>query len=242
MPIAPAASLPSRREALEGVHGVERGRGHVPAGEQEDVEDEQDDDLADQPDREHHAGDPDVEVGQDADDQHHGQRQPGPGDAHPELVQLQAEEVGEAAGQRRLEHRVGDHRGVTRADAEFPAEPVADVGVEAARRGLLPCHCHVPDGEHHEHDRGEHERRRGADALAEADDDRRVEQHGRDRGRPGHGQEQDAAEPDRALAELGYVRALRDVEVLDRWPHGQAGNFGDLGLGHGTPPAHLRGA
>jgi hypothetical protein len=161
-----------------------------------------------QPDREDHAGDPDVEVGQDADDQHHGQGQPGPGDVHPELGQLQVKEVGEAAGQRRLEHRIGDHRGVARADAEFPAEPVADVGVEAAGCGLLPRHCHVPDGEHDEHDRGEHERGRGTDALTVTHDDRRVEQHGRDRGCPGDRQEESAAEPDRPLAELGYVRAL----------------------------------
>ena len=45
--------------------------------------------------------------------------------------------------------------------------------------------------------------------------------------------------PLRSLATSG---ALRDVEVLDGWPHGQAGNFGILGLSHGTPPAHLRGA
>jgi hypothetical protein len=69
----------------------------VPAGEQVDVEDEQDNDFADQPDREHHAGDPHVEVGEDGDDQHHAEGQPGPGDVHPELVQLQVKEVREAA-------------------------------------------------------------------------------------------------------------------------------------------------
>src|SRR5260370_16489057 len=46
--------LAIRREALERVHGVERGSGHVPAGEQADVEDEEHDDLADHPDPHHH--------------------------------------------------------------------------------------------------------------------------------------------------------------------------------------------
>src|SRR5260370_10195260 len=128
---------------------------------------------------------------------------------------------------------MGDHRGVAGAEAKSPAEPVADVGVEASRRGLLPRHGDVPAGEHDEHDRGDHEGGRGTDALAEADDDWRVEQHGRDRSRSGHGQEQDAAEADRALAELGYVLSLGDVIVLGlRDRIGNAGTLGHLGMTH----------
>jgi hypothetical protein len=91
---------------------------------------------------------------------------------------------------------------------------VADVGVEAARRGLLPRHGHVTDGEDRQDDRREQERRRGADPLPEPDHDWRVEHHGRDRRGPGDGQEQDAAEPDGALAELLDIAALGDVEVF----------------------------
>ena len=74
-------------------------------------------------------------------------------------------------------------------DAEFAAEPVADVGVKATGCGLLPGHCHVTDREHDQHDRRELKGGRRAGALPEAHHDGRVEQHGRDRGRPGHGQE-----------------------------------------------------
>src|ERR1035441_6113906 len=49
-------------EALEGVHEVERAGGDVPAGEQEAVEDQQDEDLADQAGREQGGGDPDLEA------------------------------------------------------------------------------------------------------------------------------------------------------------------------------------
>ncbi len=205
-----------------------------PLGEQVAVEDEQDQDLADQAEGEHGRGDPDVEVGEDRDDRHHAERQPRPADVDPERVQFEAEEVGEAARQRRLEYRVGDHGAVAGADAELAPEPVADVGVEPPGCGLLPRHCHVPDGEHDEHDRGEQERGRRADALPVTDHDRDVEQHRRDRGRSGQGQEQHAAEADGVPAQLGYILALRDVVVFSRARRCRyAGDFGDLGLGHG---------
>ena len=204
-----------RREALERVDRVDRAERGVPAGEQVDVEDEQDEDLADQADRQQRGGEPDVEEGQHRDQQDHAESQPGPADGDPERVQLQAEEVGEATAQRCFKNRIRNERPVAGADAEFAAEPVTDVGVEAARGRLLPGHRDVTDREHHQHDRGEQERGRRAHALPVADDDRGVEEHGRDRGGPGDGQEQDAAEPDRVLTEFGDLGALGDVVVLN---------------------------
>src|SRR6202012_2803553 len=80
----PGAQLAVGREALEGVDGVNGTGAEVALGEQVDVEDDQDHHFADQPDREDHGGEPDVEVREDAYQHHHAQGQPGPGDVHPE--------------------------------------------------------------------------------------------------------------------------------------------------------------
>ena len=228
-----------RREALERVHRVDRGRREVAVPEHEPVEDQQHHDLGDQPDAEHDAGHADVEIGQQRDDQHHGQRQPRPGHVEPELGQLQVEEVGEAAAQRRLEHRVGQQRAEPGAHADLPAEAVTDVGVEAARRGLLPRHGHVANREDDQHDRGEHERGRRADAVAEADHDRGVEQHRRYRRGAGHGEEQHPHQADGALPQLMDIRAFRDVHALQHADlvHGNGGTVAAgscllLGIGH----------
>src|SRR5262249_56109563 len=113
------------------VGGVSGGRVQVAGPEREDVEDNQEGDLADQADRQQVRGDADVEVGEYADKRDHAQGQPWPGDVDAEGGQLQVEEVGEPAGQRCLEHGVGDQRAEAGADAQFPAQPVADVGVYA---------------------------------------------------------------------------------------------------------------
>ncbi len=223
----------------------------------EPVEDEQDHDLADQPDRQQHAGQPDVEVGQHGDEQDHAERQPRPADVDAELGQLEVEEVGEPAGQRGLEHRVGQQRPVAGADADLPAQTVADVGVETARGRLLPGHRDVADREDHQHDGGEQERGGRADPLPEADHDRGVEQHGRDRRRAGQGQEEHAVQPDGALAELMDVLAVGDVEALEQggrdhsvlsdliarsWPLLNIRHAASLLSGPGLVPGRDRGA
>ena len=207
--------------------------------EHEPVEDQQHHDLGDQADAEHDAGHADIEIGQQRDDQHHRQRQPGPGDVEAELGELQVEEVGEPAAQRRLEHRVGQQRAVPGAHADLPAETVADIGVEAPRRGLLPGHGHVADREDDQHDGREDERGRCADAVAEADHDRGVEQHRRNRRGPGYGEEQHAEQADGAPPQLVDVCTLGDVHALQHadLAHGDGGTVATgscllLGVGH----------
>ena len=203
----------SAREALERVDRVDRRGGDVVAalGEDPNVHDRQDDDLADQREAEQPGREAHVEVGQQRDQADHEERQPEPADVVPVLGELQVREVREAAGERGLEHRVGDHGRERRPHPELAAQPVADERVEAPGGRDLSGHSRVPDREDRQDDGREEEARRRADAVPEPDRDRRVEEHGGDRSGAGHGQEQDAHQSDRVLVEEVDVRPRRDV-------------------------------
>ncbi len=200
-------------EALEGLDRVDRGGGHVMAALAEDagVEHDQDDDLGDERDAEYARREADVEVGQHRDQADHPEREPEPADLDAVLRELQVEEVGEAAAERRLEHRVRDDGGEGGAHAELAAEAVADERVEAARGRDLARHRAVPDREDREHDRREQEAGRRADAVPVADRDRHVEQHRRDGRRSRHREEEHAHQPDGVLVQEVDVLPHRDV-------------------------------
>jgi hypothetical protein len=121
---------------------------------------------------------------------------------------LQLSEVGKPAHERDLEHAVGGDHQEAAGHAELAGQPVADEAVEAARGCDLPGHRYVPDAEDREHHRGDPEARGRADAVAEPDRDRRVEQHRRDRCRAGHSQKQNAGEPYRTRLELEDIVPL----------------------------------
>jgi len=77
-------------------------------------------------------------------------------------------------------------------------------------------HLDEADGEQREHDGGDEEARRSADAVPIADREGGVAGHRGDGGGVGHGDEQDTAQADRAGLERVGMRGAWDGRVLDR--------------------------
>src|SRR5262249_59813796 len=87
-------------EAFEGIQGIERRTLHIGGRVREDadVEDEENEHLADEGDAEDPGGELDIEIGEDGDQRHHEQGQIGPLDVDTsQVVDLEVHEVGEAA-------------------------------------------------------------------------------------------------------------------------------------------------
>ena len=203
-----------RIEAVKGVDRIDGGDIHMGTGAREntDGEDGQDCHFADECDAQDRGGDLHVEEGQDRNARDHDQRQYRPGhvDAKPG-VDVEIGEIGEAAGERSLEDRIGDHRAEAEAHAELAPQPMADEGIEAADGGDLARHRRIAHREDQQDDGGDQEGGRGPDAVAVADGDGNVEQHGGDRRRAGHRQEQHADESDGLGVKLVEIAAVGDV-------------------------------
>ena len=201
-------------EAAEGVDGIDGGDIHMGTGirEHADGENSQDRHFADKRHAQDGRGDLDVEEGQDRDADDHDQRQDRPRhvDANP-LLDVEIGEIGEAAGERGLEDRIGDHRAEAEAHAELAPQPMADEGIEAADGSDLARHRRIAHREDQQDDGGDQEGGRGPDAVAVADGDGNVEQHGGDRRRAGHRQEQHADESDGLGVKLVEIAAVGDV-------------------------------
>ena len=223
-------------EAREGLLGIERTCVDVAAAVSKDkgIEQQQHRHLPDQGDAQDAGRDVHVEVGQDRDQPDHKQRRPVPRDVISVLGELGRGEVGKAAAERRLEHRVRrDHEQPCR-HSQLTPKAVADEAVEPACRGDLAGHRDVADREDTEDQRGERESSRRTDAVAVTDRQRRVEQHGRDRRSAGHGKEENAPEADRASMKLVQVLTLRDIHAFNDWKHrGAVCTFWCIGLKKG---------
>ena len=203
--------------AQQGRDGVQRGeadtRGAAALGEHEDVHDEQQEHLAHQGHAEQTGAQLDVEVGEDPDDGDAGEGIDRPGQVDvQERRERAAREVGEDAPLPGLEDRVGGHAAPAGRHAQGPAQPVADVAVEAAGGGELASHGDVAHREEEQQDGREDEAAGRRGAVTEADGDGHVAQHGRHgRGR-GERQEEHAEQAEGVRLELLHVVAQGDVE------------------------------
>ena len=216
-PDAGRQARPPDRSELEHVQRLELDAVGLAAAaaEHDEVEDREDDHLADQRGAEDLHRQLDVEVAEDADQHRREQRERDPRDLPAEpVVEVRGREVREAAEQRDLEQRVGERAGEAGRQPELAPEAVRDERVEAAGGADLLRHRDVPDREDREDDRREQERGRGVEAGAEARRERDVEQHRRDGRGARHRDEDHPPQPDRVGLQAIDAR-VAGVDRLD---------------------------
>ena len=183
--------------------------------EDHDVEDREDDELADQGGAQHLHGELDVEPAQHADQERRAHCEQDPRDIPAEpRAEVRHGEVGEPAQQRDLEQGVGERARDAGREPQLTAEAVRDERVEAAGGANLARHRDIADREDREDDRREQERGRGVEAGAEAGGERHVEQHRGDGRSAGHRDEDHAHQADGPGLEAVDPR-VRDQYRLD---------------------------
>jgi len=195
-------------------------------GQAGDRRDGQDGDLGDQHHAEYLRRDRDVEVGQrrDRDDADGGVDLPRQIDGELRVHGLVGEGR-EDADQCRLHGHVRDHRHDPCGQARDLRPPAGDEGVKSTCGGDMAGQRDESDAEDGQHDGGDDETAWRAESVAEADGDRQVARHRRDRCRESDHHEHHADQADgiafecHATRALGGVRGARRGGVVDGHGH-----------------------